>query len=209
MENIIFTIVDEGGNGRLIGKKLSDEIGVHFYEKDIIKMASKNSNISEKIFNEVENTKISYFSCPFPPDFSFGLNIHFTPQFISIKDKIFVEKNKTVNGIAQKDSCVILCKGANYMLRNIKNTINVLIYESDDDLINKEKNIHKLGDKKAKKIVKKKNKCMQAYYNYYTGKNWDNKKTYDILINSSKISVSDSVKMLKELYISNNKKIKD
>lgn len=205
MENIIFTIAQEAKGGREIGTRLAKELNISFYEKEIIKLAAASSNISEDIFYSVENLKLSYLNCSLLVDFSLGISFHSSPNFIPIQDKVFIEKNNIVTKLSEKESCVIFCKYANYMLRDNTKCIKVLIYSSDNDILKDTKNKYMASDKKCKKIINKKNKILARYYNYYTGGIWDNKKGYDILINSSTLSVTSCVKILKEIYYNNFK----
>lgn len=210
MNNIIFTIEEEfNSNGKKIAELLSKELNIPIYDKEIIKIASKKSNISEHIFYSLEEFHLNILSYPFPMDFNMILSLQsFTEDIIPIQDKVFNEKSKVVQDLAINKSCIIMCKCSNYMLRkSSKNCINVLIYSNDKYRIKKLKETENISEKKAKKIISKKDKKLASYYGYYTTEKWDNKKTYDILINSNKLGVKGSVNILKTVFCNFNKRL--
>ena len=201
MKNIIFAIVEEeNSNGKLIAKKLSQELNIPFYDKDIIKLASKNSNIRENIFYTVEDWKLNKLIYPFPADFCIGFTIPYLTDFIPIQNKVFIEKSKAIKELTQDKSCIIFCKCSNYILKDYKNCFNVLIYAKDDDRIKNLNEDNTFSLKECKKHLRKKDKKLSSYYGYYVGENWDNKKCYDIFLNSSTLGVNNCVNILKILF---------
>lgn len=201
MKNIVFAILEEeNSNGKIIAKNLSKELNIPFYDKEIIELASKNSNITKNVFYTIEDWKINKIVPPFPVDFCIGFNIPCLIEYIPIQDKVFLEKSKAIKQLIQDKSCIIFCKASNYILRNYNNCIKVLIYAKDEDRL---KNINanvNLSLKACKKILKKQDKKLSSYYGYYTCDNWDNKKSYDIFLNSSALGVNNCVYILKSLY---------
>lgn len=202
MDNIVFAIVEEDySNGNLIAKKLSKELKIPFYyDKDIIALASKNSNINKKIFYTIEEWKLNKFISPFPTDFSIGLNFPFFTDFLPIQDKVFIEKSKAIKSLIKEKSCVIFSKASNYILKDYENCIKVLIYSKDIDRLKILKSDKTIIIKKYEKYLKKKDKKLLSYYGYYTLENFDNKKTYDILLNSSVIGIDNCINILKILF---------
>ena len=202
MDNIIFSIIEEDySNGKLIVEKLSKELKIPFYyDKDIIELASKNSNINKKIFYTIEEWKLNKFISPFPADFSIGFNIPYFTDFVPIQDKVFIEKSKAIKSLVKEKSCIIFSKASNYILKDYENCIKVLIYSKDIDRLKVLKNDKAVIVKKYEKYLKKLDKKLLSYYGYYTLENFDNKKTYDIFLNSSSIGIDNCVNILKILF---------
>lgn len=200
MNNLVFSINAEyNSNGKEIAKNLAKELNIPYYEDEIIKLASKKFDIAESIFYSIEDWNLNCFNLPFPLDFGISLSFpNFLEDFVPLQDKVFNAKTSIVKKVS-KESCVIFCKCSNYMLKNNKNCINVLIYANDEDRIKLEKN-NNFKARKLKKIISKKDKKLANYYSYYTTNSWDNKKTYDILINSSKLGINSSVNLLKYIF---------
>ena len=201
MKNIIFAILEEeNSNGKIIAENLSKELNIPFYDKEIIELASKNSNISKDIFYTIEDWKLNRLFTPFPVDFCIGLNLPLITDFIPIQDKTFIEKSKAIKQLAENKSCVIFCKASNYILRNYKNCIKILIYSKDEERLKYISNKLNLPLKNSKKFLKKQDKKLSSYYGYYTCENWDNKKSYDIFLNSSTLGINNCIYILKSLY---------
>ncbi len=200
MKNIIFTIMsEEESKAEDIAKKLSKELNIPFYKDEILDMTSKSSNIDLEIIKNIED-KI-YGHVNFPIDCSSGFNFAFLPDFTMIQDRVFLEKAKIVKKLAKDKSCIIFGKCYNYILRNRKNCINVFIYSKDEDRL---KSILEKSENKpryCKKKLKLKDKKSYSYYQYFTGEKWDNKKTYDILLNTSCLSIDTCVKILKSIFL--------
>ena len=81
------------------------------------------------------------------------------------------------------------------------NCFNVLIYAKDDDRIKNLNKDNKFSLKECKKYLRKKDKKLSSYYGYYVGENWDNKKCYDIFLNSCTLAVNNCVSILKVLFL--------
>ncbi len=205
MENIIFTILEEeNSNGKIIAEKLSKELNIPFYDKEIIELASKNSNISKNVFYTIDDWKLSKIITPFPADFCIGFSLPYLTDFVPIQDKVFFEKSKAIKQLVENKSCIIFCKCSNYILKDYKNCINILIYSNDEERIKNISDKLNLSLKDSKKFLKKQDKKLLSYYGYFTGENWDNKKCYDLFLNSSSLGIKNCVYILKSLYNSIN-----
>ena len=205
MENIIFTILEEeNSNGKIIAEKLSKELNIPFYDKEIIELASKNSNISKNVFYTIDDWKLSKIIAPFPADFCIGFSLPYLTDFVPIQDKVFFEKSKAIKQLVENKSCIIFCKCSNYILKDYKNCINILIYSNDEERIKNISDKLNLSLKDSKKFLKKQDKKLLSYYGYFTGENWDNKKCYDLFLNSSSLVIKNCDYILKSLYNSIN-----
>lgn len=199
MKNIIFAIIEEkGSNAKNIAINLCKEINIPLFENEIIELSAKNSNINKDIFYTIEEKNLTPLLTPSLCDY-FGSLIFSPLSFIPIQDKVFIEKSKTIKNICENNSAIILSKGSNYILRNNNNCIRVLIYANENDRVKYMQKFYK--DKKILKYIKKWDKSINNYYGYYTGENWDNKKCYDIFLNSSTLGINLCVKILKQVYL--------
>lgn len=200
MKNIVFSITEEyNSNGKEIGKILAKELNIPFYEKEIISIASKKFNISEEIFYSVEEWDLNYFYLPFVFDFGIIFPFNFSSEnLLPLQDKTFKAKTEILNELTKK-SCVIICKGSNHILKNNPNCIKILVYSKDENRIQLENIKNKSNCKKSKKTIIKKDKKLNKYYSYFTNYEWDNKKTYDIFLNSSTLGIKKCVEILKKL----------
>ncbi len=181
---IIITINREyGSGGRYIGKLLGDELGIKCYDKDLIDLVAKDSNLSVEYIMNHDQIKNNYTN----------LNNSY-----NLDDELFISENRIIKELAKKDSCIIVGRCSDYILKNEKNVLKVFIYADLTSKINRAVKYYGLKKKEAQKTIEKINKARRKHYKYYTNQEWDNPNHYDICLNSN-IGIENCVKILKEL----------
>ncbi len=148
-KSIVITIAREyGSGGRYVGKLLAQSLGIPFYDKELIRLTAKESGFTEKYIEENEQTKKSYYQND---------------------DNIFLAESKVIKKIAN-DSCVIIGRCADYILRNKDNIYNIFLYSDKKE----QRVIKYYGIKKneAKKTIEKINKERSKHYKFYTNSNY-------------------------------------
>ena len=180
MRSIITISREFGSGGREIGKKLADDLGIPFYDKELLEMASKESGICQELFvkNDESYTNSFLFSLP-------------------LNHKIFLAQFETIKNIAKKGPCVIVGRCADYVLKNEPNIIDFFI---SGNTAEKKKRIlerYDIEKNKAEDFIRKTDKRRASYYNYYTDMKWGEAKNYDLCINSSKTGVDGAIKLMK------------
>lgn len=178
-KHIVITISREyGSGGRYVGKKLSEKLGINFYDKEIIEMTAKESGLSKSYIEEKDQNGTTKYNN-------------------SNEDKIFIYEEKVIKKIAN-ESCVIIGRCADYILRNNKNIINIFLYTSDNDKEKRAVKYYGLDKSKALKQIKKINKQREKHYNYYTNRKWKDFNNYDLAINVDKIGIDGTVDLIIE-----------
>ena len=115
-----------------------------------------------------------------------------------LNHKVFLAQFETIKKIAEKESCVIVGRCADYALSDNPDCINVFIHADMDIRIkNVSKNLN-ITENKARDIINKTDKQRASYYNYYSSKRWGDSKSYDLCMNSSKIGYDGVVKMIQD-----------
>ena len=198
-KNIVITIARQyGSGGRTVGKMLAEKLGVSFYDKQIIQMASDESGIDVKLFGQVEegsSVKASLFNKTglykgdlIAPD---------QKGFVS-DENIFNYQAKIIKEVAAEESCVIIGRCADYALADYPNVVSVFITANEDVKIRTLMERHKISESQAKDVMIKTDKKRSSYYNYYSSKRWGDSKSYDLCMNSSKIGYDGVVKMIQD-----------
>ena len=113
-----------------------------------------------------------------------------------LNHKVFLAQFDSIKNIAQKESCVIVGRCADYALADEENCLNIFIRADLDDRIKRVSKRMDISENKAKDLIYKKDKQRSSYYNYYTSKKWGDSKSYDLCFNASKISVDDAVNLI-------------
>lgn len=189
-----------GSGGNEIGRKLAAELGIDFYDKNILRMNSDESGIKESYFHladEKAGNRLLYrIISGMKPEIgepSFGSDLIST-------DNLFRFQSEVIRKLAEEESCVIVGRCADYVLEDMEGIelIRVFIYADADARFRRvtEKELYAPED--VKKNVKRIDKERRNYYRYYTGRGWSDPENYDLLINSSTAGIKGSVRMIEE-----------
>ena len=110
--------------------------------------------------------------------------------------KVFLAQFDAIKSIAEKESCVIVGRCADYALANNPNCINIFVHADLEDRIKFVSKRMDLSENKAKDLIIKTDKQRASYYNYYTCKKWGDSRSYDLTLNTSKISIDCCVDII-------------
>ncbi|MBQ7186086.1 MAG: cytidylate kinase-like family protein [Ruminococcus sp.] len=197
MRTIITISREFGSGGREIGKKLAEQLGIDFYDKELLEIASKESGITQELFVKHDETYTNSFlyslvmgSYPITPDGRIN------PE-LPLNQKIFLAQFDTIRSLAEKGPCVIVGRCADYVLRNRENVVNFFITAN---MAHKRRRIlerYDIEKSKVEDFIRKTDKRRANYYNYYTDMKWGEARNYDLCINSSKTGIDGAVDILK------------
>ena len=190
MANKIYTIGREfGSGGREVGEKLAAKLGIKLYDKELLQQAAKDSGFCEKPTNSflyslvMDTYSVSGYSAA--PFLDMPLN-----------HKVFLAQFETIKKIAEKESCVIVGRCADYALSDNPDCINIFIHADLDVRIkNVSKNLN-ITENKARDIINKTDKQRASYYNYYTSKKWGDSKSYNLSLDAGKLGTDNCVEMI-------------
>lgn len=187
-----------GSGGTTIGKSLSSDFGINMYDRELLRLASDDSGISENLFaNADENVKNSllyriskkvYEGELIPPE---------SNDFTS-NDNLFNYQAKVLRELAESESYVVVGRCADYILKDIPNVFKIFLHSSYRECIKHEMEYLCISEKDAIKQIKKLDKYRREYYYYHTGKKWEDVKNYDLSIDTSKLGFEKCVKYIKD-----------
>ncbi len=190
MDNYVITISrGYGSGGKTIGTMLSKMLGVEYYDRNIIRMASDESGINEALFaqsDEKVKTTARLRSAG-GPNYSGGLITPESPNFVSDAN-LYNYQARVIRELAEKESCVIIGRASDYLLQDCPNAIHVNIQAEFDDCVRAVMQTTGLPEKEAQKAVRKTDKARADFYYYYTGRRWDDELNYDLTLNTSRMS---------------------
>ena len=198
MENEIYTIGREFGSyGKQVGEKLSARLGIKFYDKELLQKAAKDSGFCEEIFENHDEKPTNSFLYSLVMDTYSAGNYSAAPFLdMPLNHKVFLAQFDSIKKIAENESCVIVGRCADYALASNPNCLNVFIRADMEDRIKRISKRMDLTENKAKDMIQKKDKQRAIYYNYYTSKKWGDSRSYDLCLNTSKVSVEDCVELI-------------
>lgn len=170
---MIITIGREyGSGGRLIAKQVSEALNIPFYDKELIKMAAKETGLAEEFITQEEHKTRGFFQ-----------NMYVNSDSLPLADQIFIAESEIIRRIADKGSCVIVGRCAGYVLSERTNRISVFIHAPIEDRIKRAKNEYGVENADSKFVIKQ-DKERASYYTHFTGVQWSDLHSYDLTINS-------------------------
>lgn len=201
MKKVVITIGRQLGScGREIGRKLSERLGISFYDKELIVEAAKESGLPEKLFEGTDEKPTNSFLYSLVMSVQPGMGLYNRYNDFLNNDNIFRIQSDIIQKIAERESCIIVGRCADYILRQRDDLIRVFIHASTD--VRRERLIKRdnLSEKDAAVAVSKADKRRGNYYNFYTNAVWGDVNNYDLSIDSGKLSIDQCVDLL-ESYI--------
>lgn len=189
-----------GSGGKVIASKLAADLGVHCYENRILTLASQMSGLDKKLFDEVNekvrtNGGFSSFLRGLPRARHY---ISRNERFVS-DDKLFEFQKQIITDLADKESCVIVGKCADWILRGRENVVSIYIEAPRDFCLQRTMENMKVSKETAAATIKQTDKYRADYYHYYTNGNyWTNPVNYDMTLNSEKVGIDNCVAVIKE-----------
>ena len=191
MKQYVVTISRQFGSmGRMIAQQLSRELGVNFYDRDIVEETASRMGLPVSVIsNTEENSKSIYFKQQYP----LGMGI------ASMRDEIFLIQKNIIRDLAQKESCIIVGRCADSILMDMENHLNVYIYAPMDARLRNAVELAKLDEKTAKKMIREIDRSRELYHRRYCPEYVDPSTNKDIMIDSSRFGAEGTVKILAEL----------
>lgn len=191
--NFIITIGRQfGSGGRELGMCVAKKLGIPYYDKELLLEAAKKAGVSEEFFKRSDEKFPSFLNGIF--SFSMGYhpyNVYAGSTSIS-DDNLYRAMSELIHSLAQKSSCVIVGRSADYVLRDYPRCISIFVHAPINDCVRR---IMRRGDslsaQQARTLAEKTNKLRANYYNFYTDKTWGDARTYDLTIDSSKMPMDD------------------
>lgn len=198
MKTIITIGRQFGSGGKEIGETLAKELGIPFYDRELLTRAAKESGFCEEMIQTHDERPTNSFLYNLVMDtYSFGYNSAAMVD-MPISQKVFLAQFDAIRKIANEGPCVIVGRCADYALSEYDNCLNIFIHGDHKCKIERIMHKYELNDQKAKEMMIKKDKQRQSYYNYYSSKKWGRADSYDLTVNSSVLGIEGSVKLIKQ-----------
>lgn len=197
MGRLVVTIGRQSGSGgRKIGELLAKKLGISFYDRELLTRAAKESGYCEELFqmhDEKPNNSFLYSLVMDTYSLGYGSSAYMD---MPINHKIFLAQFEAIKKIANQENCVIVGRGADYALSELKYITSVFICADDTDRIQRMMEYYNIEFNKAKELMIKIDKKRAGYYNYYTNKRWGDTRSYDLCVNSSKLGIEGTVDLI-------------
>ncbi len=185
---IIITISREhGSQGKYIGELVAQQLNIPYYYKDLFTLVAQETGLADDYVSKINENS---------PQIMYDLYLSTTP----IKDAMNAQ-NKVIKEIANKGSCVIVGRAADYVLKDYPNVIKIFIHADKDYRIKKVMEMYNDTEAQAKKAINKSDKARANYYESISGNKWGEAQNYDLCINS-KLGAEKTAQIIVE-YLKN------
>lgn len=198
MENYVITISRAfGSGGRTIGKMLSERLGIPYYDKDLIKLASEHSGINESLFG-LADERISGGIFKKGKVYDGEIKSPSGADYTS-EDNLFSFQAKVIKELAEKKSpCIIIGRCADFVLADRENTLRIFIWADKDTCVKNTMDVCGWDRKESEKQVDKINRERSAYYKSHTGHDWADVRNYDLCLDTNKLGFEKCTKIIED-----------
>ncbi len=195
MGNRIIAISREfGSGGRTIGKEVADKLGIPCYDAELIEKIAEESGLAKEYIRI--NDEHANYGRFVVNNFAAGQ----TAGSFDLQEHVWAAQRQVIQDIADKESCVIVGRCADYILKDRHDVLKVFIHADIEKRADRVVNVYGESAESPIKRVKEKDKHRKAYHRYFTDTEWGQAQYYDICLDSGKLGIEKCVNVISELY---------
>lgn len=190
-KNIITISRQFGSGGRTVGRQLAERLNIPFYDRELVKQVAEETGFDTKFIED--NGEFS----PSKSIFSFAVSqgVPCMQNGLSVSDFIFCMQRQVILKLAEKP-CVIVGRGADYILRDRDDVFDVFIHASMENRADRIVRLYGESEKKPEQRLADKDKKRKIYYKHYTDREWGDAKNYDMCLDSGRIGIDKCVDLI-------------
>ncbi|WP_333678113.1 cytidylate kinase-like family protein [Muricomes intestini] len=200
MENYVITIARGfGSGGKEIAIKLGERLGISCYERQLLTMASDQSGIDEGLFVETDERLRGKYIANWLRKIPFTAVLEPNEKDFVSDINLFNIQAELIRSLAKSESCIIVGKCADHILKDYKNVISLYVEAPRSACVKSIMNKMYISEERANQLIHSTDRYRAQYYNYYTGgKDWTNPINYDLILNSNRIGRDNCVEVIME-----------
>ena len=193
-ETYVVTIQRQFGSmGRPIARSMSEKLGIEFYDRDLVDQAAQKLNLPVSRVRESEETGEKKVRNPF-----WKMLLPLGSESPDEQDKIFEAQKNIIQFLAEKESCIIVGRCSDFILHEMKNAMHIYIYAPFEVRVRNSVEQLGLSEDEARRMCVEVDKARDSYQMRYAGCLLDDKRTKNLLIDSSLFSVEGTAEFLVE-----------
>ena len=195
--NTIITIGRQlGSGGREIGQMLAKDLGIKYYDKELLTAAAKESGMAQELFENHDEKPTNSILYSLVMGIQSGRGAYHRYGDLLNSDAIFRIQSQVIQNLVDEKPCVIVGRCADYVLRENPNAVNVFIHAKEDFKLKRVMDIYKKTEKDALDTMVKTDKRRSNYYNFYTNQVWGDVTNYHIALDSGSIGIENSARLI-------------
>ena len=197
MKTIITIGRQFGSGGKEVGIRVAKELGIPFYDKELLQEAAKKSGMCEKIFENFDERPKSLLYSIAMDSYMFGLPGGGIGD--SLEQQVYLATFNTIRQIAEKGSCVMIGRCADYALADNPDLLSLFIYAPMDVRVQRVAKRQNISPEKARSLILKTDKRRASYYEYYSSRKWGAVDSYDFCLDSSYLGIGRTVELIQTM----------
>lgn len=195
-----------GSGGHEIGNRLAERLNIPLYDKNLIHMAANEIGISNEAAENINETVLGRFLSAYVVSFGDYTAFMSGEPAEPLSDRMYRVQTELVKKLAERSSCVIVGRCADYILGDYSNCIHVFVHAFKEDRIRRIARIYKLSERQAWEKIKRTDRERKQYYETHTGREWGSINSHQILFNASLMGTDGIVDALEAMYRFKDKK---
>ena len=182
-----------GSGGHIIAGLLAERMQLSFYDKELIRQASRESGLAPEFFEEADETVSAARTSSLLTDF-------FSHNYFS-NESLFQIQSDLIREISERESAVIVGRCSDYVLRDFPRCVNIFITADLPDRLKRVGEYFGLNEEKALALIAKTDKKRAEFYNFYSNKVWGAAASYDLCINSSVMGIDKTTAFIQQFVL--------
>lgn len=193
MNKKIITISRQcGSGGHTVGQEVARQLGISFYDKKIVEEIAKRSGLSEEFIAEQGEYHTHSLLYTIATNITAGYN-SFHKESMPLSDQIEIFQTELIKELAEKESCVIVGRGADYILKDYSDCLHVFIHGNIEDRKKRVVSEYGIAETESETIVSLRDKKRAQHYKYYTDREWGMASNYNLCLDSSLLGIDTCV----------------
>lgn len=189
-----------GSGGRKIGKKLAEEFGLRYYDKEVLSEAAQRLGFSQSIFAKYDEKRPSALRSLISNAFGVQDSFHQTPLS---HEAIYTAQGKVISELAEEGGCVFVGRSADYILRHHPNLVSIFLHAPINHRAQKLVERGEVDNiEHGMEIARKLDRNREEFYNYYTGRRWGHADNYHLTLDTSLLGEEDTYAVIKSYLMS-------
>lgn len=198
-EHFVITIARQyGSGGREIGHKIGELLGIKVFDRELITIAAQKSGLHMDVLHKADEKATSSLLYTLAMGSASVGTAHFNMD-IPINDKLFITQSDIIKSLVEEQSCVIVGRCSDYVLRNYPNRLSVFIHADPAARIKHIAAQNQVSESAAQDMMKKTDKRRVNYYNFYTGRKWGAFENYHASFNSGMLGIDGTARIIADM----------
>ncbi|MBS5171318.1 MAG: cytidylate kinase-like family protein, partial [Lachnospiraceae bacterium] len=182
-----------GSGGHFIGEEVSKRLGIPFYDKNIIQQIAEKTGFSEDFVKEQSEY------APSKNMFAYAF-VGRDHTGSSLSDQVYAAQTQVIRNLAEKGSCIIIGRCADYILKDRPDTYHIFVYGDEYEKISRTQQLFNLSEKDARAMNRDMDKKRRLHYEYYTDRKWGDPQNHCMCLNTSALDMERCIRYILDLF---------